>query len=51
MFIGLLIISPILLMIILLIFLSDYHSPFYVANRVGKDGKIFKNDKNSFHDN
>jgi len=34
--------GPLLLVLILLIFLQDYHSPFYVAPRVGKDEKLFK---------
>ena len=28
--------------ICVLIWLQDFHSPFYIAPRVGKDGKIFK---------
>ncbi|AMN46438.1 sugar transferase [Steroidobacter denitrificans] len=39
---GLLILSPVLLIISLLIFFYDFHSPFYVAPRVGKDGKLFR---------
>lgn len=39
---GLLLLSPILLIVMLLIWRQDYHSPFYVAPRVGKNEKIFK---------
>ena len=39
---GLIIISPIFLFFMLLVFLYDFNSPFYVASRVGKGGKIFK---------
>ena len=39
--IGLIALSPILFIFILLIWLQDRHSPFYVAPRVGKNGKIF----------
>lgn len=40
--IGLIIFGPVLLAAMLLIWRQDYHSPFYIAPRVGKDGKIFK---------
>ena len=33
---------PIILFFALLIYLYDRHNPFYVANRVGKNGKLFK---------
>jgi lipopolysaccharide/colanic/teichoic acid biosynthesis glycosyltransferase len=39
---GLIIMSPVLLGCMLLIWLQDYHSPFYVAPRVGRDGRIFR---------
>ena len=39
---GLILTSPILLPVIVAIWLQDFHSPFYVAPRVGKDGKLFK---------
>lgn len=39
---GLLITSPILLPVMLAVYLQDYHSPFYVAPRVGRNGKMFK---------
>ena len=38
---GLLLFSPFLLICLLLIWLQDFHSPFYIALRVGKDGKMF----------
>jgi lipopolysaccharide/colanic/teichoic acid biosynthesis glycosyltransferase len=40
-FFGLLLLSPILLIVMLLIWRQDYHSPFYIAPRVGKNEKIF----------
>lgn len=40
--IGLLAISPILLLFMLLVWLQDFHSPFYIAQRVGRNGKLFK---------
>ena len=39
--IGLLLFSPLLLIYLLLIWLQDFHFPFYIVPRVGKDGKIF----------
>ena len=39
---GLLILSPLLLLVIFLIWKSDKHSPFYIATRVGKNEKVFK---------
>ena len=39
---GLLILSPIFLLFMILIWLQDFHSPFYIAPRVGKNGKTFK---------
>ena len=41
-FIGLIISSPILLPVIFLVWIQDWHSPFYVAPRVGKNEKPFK---------
>jgi len=38
---GLLLLSPILLIVMVLIWRQDYHSPVYIAPRVGKDEKIF----------
>lgn len=39
---ALLLLSPLLLLISALIFLYDFHSPFYIAPRVGKGGKLFR---------
>ena len=39
--IGLIVASPILLLFMLLVFLQDFHSPFYMANRVGRGGRDF----------
>lgn len=41
-FIGLLIASPVLIVVMLLVWLQDFHSPFYVAPRIGNNGKTFK---------
>lgn len=41
-FLGLLAMSPILLIVMLLIWLQDFHSPFYIAPRVGKNERTFK---------
>lgn len=41
-FLGLFILSPILLVFMFLVYQQDKHSPFYVASRVGLNGKIFK---------
>ena len=41
-FIGLIIASPILIPVIFLVWVQDWHSPFYVAPRVGKNEKPFK---------
>lgn len=41
-FLGLTIFSPFLISILFLVWLQDRHSPFYVAPRVGKKGRIFK---------
>ena len=40
--IGLIISSPILIPVIILVWIHDWHSPFYIAPRVGKDEKQFK---------
>ena len=40
-FIGLVLLSPILVPVMVVIWLQDFHSPFYVAPRVGKGEKIF----------
>ena len=39
---GLILASPILIPVMIAIWLQDFHSPFYIADRVGKDGKLFK---------
>ncbi len=39
---GLLIASPVLLMVMLLVWLQDFHSPFYIALRVGRNERIFQ---------
>lgn len=39
---GLIIASPILIPVIIAVWLQDFHSPFYIAPRVGKDGKLFR---------
>ena len=40
--IGLCVASPVLLPVMFLVWLQDKHSPFYVADRIGKDGKAFR---------
>jgi len=39
---GLLVTSPVMLPTIIAIWLQDYHTPFYIAPRVGKDEKLFR---------
>lgn len=39
---GLLVMSPVLLIFMLLVWLQDFHSPFYIAQRVGRNGRPFK---------
>jgi lipopolysaccharide/colanic/teichoic acid biosynthesis glycosyltransferase len=39
---GLLVLSPILILVMVLIWKQDYRSPFYIAPRMGKDEKEFK---------
>jgi lipopolysaccharide/colanic/teichoic acid biosynthesis glycosyltransferase len=41
-FLGLLLMSPILLVFMYLVYRQDKHSPFYMATRVGKNGTIFR---------
>lgn len=41
-FIGMVVISPVLIPATFAIWLSDFHSPFYIAVRIGKDGKPYK---------
>ena len=40
--IGLILIFPILLVVLFLVWFQDFNNPFYVANRVGIDGKSFR---------
>lgn len=39
---GLIISSPVLVPIIIIVWLQDWHSPFYIASRVGKGEKLFR---------
>jgi len=39
---GLMVLSPVLLTLIMLIWLQDFHVPLYVAPRVGRGGKVFQ---------
>ena len=41
-FIGLIVLSPLLITITISVWLQDFKSPFYISDRVGKDEKIFK---------
>ena len=40
--IGLIVLSPLLIIITIAIWFQDFKSPFYISDRVGKDEKIFK---------
>lgn len=40
-FLALLVLSPLLVVVAIIIYLTDFHSPFYVANRVGLNGVLF----------
>jgi lipopolysaccharide/colanic/teichoic acid biosynthesis glycosyltransferase len=40
--VGLLLLSPVLAVLAIAIYLQDYHSPFYVATRVGKGERPFR---------
>jgi lipopolysaccharide/colanic/teichoic acid biosynthesis glycosyltransferase len=40
--VGLIATSPILIPAMIAVWLQDFHSPFYVPPRVGKDGKLFR---------
>lgn len=40
--IGMLVLSPVILLCLLIKWLEDFHSPVYVSTRVGKNGKLFK---------
>jgi lipopolysaccharide/colanic/teichoic acid biosynthesis glycosyltransferase len=41
-FIGLVVFCPILLPVIILVWMQDWHNPFYIADRVGKGEKLFR---------
>jgi len=41
-FFGLLLVSPVLLPTMILVYLQDKHSPFYIANRVGENESLFR---------
>lgn len=41
-FVGLLVMAPVILLFILLIWLQDFSSPFYLAPRVGRNGQLFR---------
>ncbi len=40
-FLALMVLSPLLITVAIIIYLTDFHSPFYVANRVGLNGILF----------
>jgi lipopolysaccharide/colanic/teichoic acid biosynthesis glycosyltransferase len=40
--VGLIVLSPLLIVLSILIWAQDYHSPFYVANRMGRGEKPFR---------
>ena len=39
---GLIVLSPLLIVLSILIWLQDYHSPFYIANRMGRGERPFR---------
>ncbi|MEO5904035.1 MAG: sugar transferase [Gemmatimonadaceae bacterium] len=41
-FLGLLILSPLVIVLCIAIYLQDYHSPFYIANRMGRKERPFR---------
>ena len=41
-FLALIFASPVILLFVVLVYLEDRHSPFYVANRVARGGSLFK---------
>ena len=41
-FLGLVLFFPVLIPVIVLVWLQDYSSPFYVSARVGKNGRVFR---------
>ncbi len=40
-FTGLILLTPVLVPVMFLVWVQDFHSPFYIAPRVGRDGRIF----------
>jgi len=40
--IGLIVLSPVIVPVLLLVWFQDWHSPFYVADRVGQGARAFK---------
>ena len=41
-FLGLSLLMPLLLIVLFIVWVQDFHNPFYVAPRVGINGKTFK---------
>lgn len=41
-FLGLLVLSPLLIVLCVAIYLQDYHSPFYIASRIGRKERPFR---------
>lgn len=39
---ALVVAAPLLLLVMLLVWAHDYHSPFYIAPRVGRNGRLFR---------
>lgn len=39
---ALIVLSPVFIIVSIVIFLTDFGNPFFVQDRVGKDGKVFK---------
>lgn len=39
---GILVLIPIFIPVLFLVWIQDYSNPFYIADRVGKDNKLFK---------
>ena len=40
--VGLILLSPVLVPAMLIVWLQDSHSPFYISPRVGKGGRMFR---------
>ena len=40
--VGLLLMSPLLIIVALIVFIQDFHNPLYIASRVGKHRTPFK---------